>query len=65
MKYDSNINLRLSSELRTALDVRAAEESAKTGMDFSSSDLLRVGAWQILARPPGELFRPPAVEHHP
>jgi hypothetical protein len=63
MKHDSNISLRISSELRRSLDELAAEASAGYGIEVSSADLLRIGAKRLLAHP-GELFKPPPVEPH-
>jgi hypothetical protein len=56
MRNDSNINLRLPSDLRAALDAMASRVSEDTGIEVTPSDLLRVGAQRLLASPE-PLFR--------
>jgi hypothetical protein len=64
MRNDSSINLRLPSDLRDALDVRAAEWSENYGVDLSTADLLRIGAKQLLEQRQ-LVLKPPAVEGRP
>jgi hypothetical protein len=63
MRNDANINLRLPSDLRSALDALAAKSTEQYGVDLATADLLRIGAYRLLANP-NELFKPPvqAVE---
>jgi hypothetical protein len=62
--HNMNFTIRFSPEDRQSLDALASKVNEDFGFSLTSSDLVRAAAKRLLASP-GELFKPPAVEHRP